>query len=88
MDALRFSLRAGNLHALARVRDKRNGNQMAVAAAARALEQLGNEAEQRPAGIGAARTPGLVIVITDGRSNAPGRFIDGGQVRELPSASA
>jgi hypothetical protein len=61
---------------------------MAVVASVRVLEQLVTEAEQRPAGIGAGRTPGLVIVITDGRPSAPASGINAGLVIEHPKPIA
>lgn len=62
LDVLRTSERARNISALARVRDN-SENGMAVVSAAKALEQLSEDAEATHRNIGAPVQPGLQIVI-------------------------
>jgi hypothetical protein len=66
LDVLRTSERARNISALAKVRDT-SDNGMAVVSAAKALEQIAEQGEERTRpGIG--MLPGLQIVIVSGSS--------------------
>ena len=71
LDVLRTSERARNISALAKVRDT-SDNGMAVVSAAKALEQIAEQGEERTRP-GLGMLPGLQIVIVSG--SAPPRTI-------------